>query len=52
MYQIKESIIVEGVYDKIKLSRFIDGIIFPTNGFRVFTDADILKTIKLLADKT
>lgn len=52
MYQIKESIIVEGIYDKIKLSRFIDGVIFPTNGFRVFSDPSIMQTIRLLAEQT
>lgn len=52
MYQIKESIIVEGVYDKIKLSRFIDSIIFPTCGFRIFSDASVMQTIRQLAEKT
>ena len=28
MYTIKEAIIVEGIYDKIKLSGFIDSLIF------------------------
>lgn len=49
MYKIKEAVIVEGVYDKIKLSRFLDGVIFATNGFSVFTDDNCLRTIKKLA---
>ena len=36
MYKIKETIVVEGVYDKIKLSRFIDGVLITTDGFQVF----------------
>jgi 5S rRNA maturation endonuclease (ribonuclease M5) len=35
MIRINEAIIVEGIYDKIKLSRFIDGVIFVTGGFSV-----------------
>lgn len=52
MYKIKETIVVEGVYDKIKLSRFIDGVIITTNGFRVFSDSRILKSIRSMAEKT
>lgn len=52
MYKVKETIIVEGVYDKIKLSRFIDAVIITTGGFRVFADERILKSIKELANTT
>ncbi len=52
MYNVKETIIVEGTYDKIKLSGFIDGVIFTTNGFGVFARRDILKSIKSMAEKT
>ena len=31
MYKVKETIVVEGIYDKIKLSRFIDSVIIVTN---------------------
>ncbi len=40
MVSIKEIIIVEGAYDKIRLSSFIDGIIFVTGGFSIMTDKD------------
>ena len=43
MYKIKETIVVEGIYDKIKLSRFIDAVIIVTNGFCVFSDDNIGK---------
>lgn len=49
MYKIKEAVIVEGVYDKIKLSGFLDGIIFVTGGFSVFSGKKKLETIKTLA---
>jgi len=40
MISVKEIIIVEGAYDKIKLSSFIDGIIFVTGGFSIIKDND------------
>ena len=52
MYKVKETIIVEGTYDKIKLSGFVDGVILTTNGFTVFRDAKLLESIKSLAKKT
>lgn len=52
MYTVKEAIIVEGVYDKIKLSGFIDGIIFTTGGFSVFKNKKTQKNISALAQKT
>lgn len=52
MYSVKEAIIVEGIYDKIKLSGFIDGLIFVTGGFSVFNNKNMQKSIKTLAEKT
>ncbi len=52
MYKIKETVLVEGIYDKIKLSRFLDGIIFTTDGFRIFSNKKELETIRALAQKT
>ena len=52
MYKIKETIIVEGNYDKIKLSGFIDGVILTTHGFAVYRNKDFAKTIERLAKKT
>lgn len=52
MIKIREAIIVEGIYDKIKLSRFIDGVIFVTDGFSVIKDKKRLTSIKTLAKKT
>ncbi|MCH5210060.1 MAG: DUF4093 domain-containing protein [Oscillospiraceae bacterium] len=52
MYKIKETIVVEGIYDKIKLSRLVDTVIIATNGFGVFTDGRILESIQKMAEKT
>lgn len=52
MYRIKEAVIVEGTYDKIKLSGFIDGVILPTHGFRIFSDKGMMESIKTLSEKT
>lgn len=49
MYKVKEAIIVEGIYDKIKLSGFIDGIILTTHGFAVYHNSGFCAAIKKLA---
>ena len=49
MIKIKEAVIVEGKYDKIKLSGFIDGLIITTEGFGVFKDREKLELIRHLA---
>ncbi len=49
MIKIKEAVIVEGKYDKIKLSNFIDGLIITTEGFGVFRDREKLALIRHLA---
>lgn len=35
MIRVKEAVIVEGKYDKIRLSSLIDGLILETNGFHI-----------------
>ena len=42
MLRIDQAIIVEGKYDKIKLSSVIDGVIIVTNGFGIFKDKEKL----------
>jgi len=51
MICVKEVIVVEGNYDKIKLSSFIDGIIFVTGGFSIISDENKMKTLISLAEK-
>lgn len=50
MIKIDKVIIVEGRYDKIKLSSMIDGIIIETEGFGIFKDRDKQKLIRKLAE--
>lgn len=52
MLHLKEAVIVEGKYDKIKLSSMIDAVIIPTNGFTVFKDRETLEIIRYFAAKT
>ncbi len=52
MLKIKQAIIVEGKYDKIKLSSILDGVIIVTNGFRIFKDEEKLALIRYYAGTT
>ncbi len=52
MIKIVEAIIVEGTYDKIKLSGIVDTMIITTGGFSIFKDAKKIQLIKKLAEKT
>lgn len=50
MIKVDRIIIVEGKYDKIKLSSMIDGIIIETEGFGIFKNKDKQKLIRKLAE--
>lgn len=52
MIKIEQAVIVEGKYDKIKLSSIIDAVIITTNGFNIFKDTEKLQLIKYYAEKT
>lgn len=49
MLKIREAVIVEGKYDKQRLSEFIDAPIITTSGFRVFRDKEKQQLIRKLA---
>ena len=49
MINLKQAVIVEGKYDKIKLSNFIDALIITTNGFGIFKDNEKREFLRLLA---
>ena len=51
MIKIKEAVIVEGKYDKIKLSNILDTVIIETDGFAIFKDKEKQKLIRFLAEK-
>lgn len=49
MIEIKEAIIVEGKYDKMRLSRVCSSPIFTTEGFRIFKDKEKREFLRKLA---
>lgn len=52
MIHIAQAIIVEGKYDKIKLSSIMDAVILVTNGFRIFRDPEKMALIRYYAKTT
>jgi ribonuclease M5 len=48
---IKQAIIVEGKYDKIKLSALVDATIITADGFRIFKDKEKCAMIRAIAKK-
>lgn len=51
MIKINEAIIVEGNYDKIKLSQLFDTTIVVLDGYMIYKDKSRQEMIKMLADK-
>ncbi len=49
MIKTDMAVIVEGKYDKIKLSSIIDGVIIETGGFRIFKDEQKCELIRKYA---
>lgn len=49
MLNIKEAIIVEGKYDKMRLEKVCSSPIFTTEGFRIFKDKEKREFLKALA---
>lgn len=51
MIHTDRAIVVEGKYDKIKLSRIIDGVIICTDGFRIYKDKEMQSLLRTLAKR-
>ena len=49
--KIKQAVLVEGKYDKIKLSSLLDTDIFTTNGFGIFSSAEKCSLFKKIANE-
>lgn len=49
MLKINQAVIVEGRYDKLKLSNIIDTLIIETNGFGIYKNKEKMKFIRKLA---
>lgn len=52
MIKIKQAVLVEGKYDKIRLSNIVDAVIIPVHGFSVYRDRETAELIKTLAKTT
>jgi len=50
--KINEAVVVEGKYDKIKLSSIIDTVIITTEGYHIFKNPEKLALIRYYAEKT
>lgn len=48
--KVSQVMIVEGKYDKIKLSSVVDGVIICTNGFQIYNDSDTVSLIRKYAE--
>ena len=51
MLKIREAIVVEGRYDKIALENAVDTVIFTTEGFGIFRDAEKAELLRRVAEK-
>ncbi len=51
MIHLKETVVVEGKYDKIKLSSIVDANILVTDGFQLFQDREKTGLLRKLAQK-
>ncbi len=52
MLRIKQAIIVEGKYDKIKLKSLVNAVIIQTNGFQIYKNPELLALIRHYAQTT
>ncbi len=52
MLQIRQAIIVEGKYDKIKLASLVKAVIIQTNGFGIYKNQELLDLIRYYAKTT
>lgn len=50
--RLTRAVIVEGKYDKIKLSSVVDGTILVTNGFGIYKDAELKKLVRFYAERS
>lgn len=50
--KLSQAVIVEGKYDKIKLSSILDAVIITTDGFGIYKDKEKLGLIRCFAQKS
>ena len=49
MIRLKQAVIVEGKYDKHRLSAVLDALILTTDGFGIFKDTEKQRLLRRLA---
>lgn len=52
MLKVRQAIIVEGRYDRIRLASVVDAVILETGGFRIFRDKELQANLRTLARTT
>lgn len=52
LIKLNQPVIVEGRYDRIRLSSVIDGVLIETGGFRIFKDRELLSSLRHIAEMT
>ncbi len=51
MRKLKETVVVEGNYDKIRITSAVEANVIVTDGFRIFKNKDMQNMIKRIAQK-
>lgn len=51
MIRLKQAVVVEGKYDKIKLKNFIEAEIFTTDGFAIFKNRQKTEMLRKIAEQ-
>lgn len=49
MIRLAQAVVVEGAYDKIRLSTVVDALIIPVDGFHIFKDPQTVALLRKLA---
>lgn len=52
MVKCRMPVIVEGKYDRITLSRILDGTVIETRGFGIYRNKELLEMLRVMAKKT
>lgn len=51
MIRLNSAVVVEGKYDKIRLSNIVDAPVFTTDGFRLFKNKEKIELLRAVAKK-
>ena len=51
MIKLTQAVVVEGKYDRMRLSTILDATVVETGGFRIFSDDETISMLRILAKK-